>query len=79
MIGVEFGFETKELVAEMMKRGVLANATAGNVLRLVPPLVIQDQEIRHLVSVILESLNEISRKMKEAKQASKVRTSNAIH
>jgi acetylornithine/N-succinyldiaminopimelate aminotransferase len=59
MIGVEFDFETKPLVAEMMKRGVLANATAGNVLRLVPPLVITEQQIKHLVQVIADSVNAI--------------------
>lgn len=52
MLGVEFKFETKELVAEMMKLGVLANATAGHVLRLVPPLVITEEQIHQLVKVI---------------------------
>lgn len=57
MIGVEFDFDTKPLVVEMMKRGVLANATAGNVLRLAPPLVITEQQLKHLVQVIADSVN----------------------
>lgn len=59
MIGVVFDFETKPLVAEMMKRGVLANATAGNVLRLVPPLVITEQQLKHLVQVIGDSVQAL--------------------
>ncbi len=60
MIGVEFDFETKPLVADMMERGVLANATAGNVLRLVPPLIIAEEELDRLVAVIGESLKAVA-------------------
>ena len=59
MIGVEFDFETKPLVLKMMEHGVLANATAGNVLRLVPPLVISFEELERVVDVIALSLKEI--------------------
>ena len=55
MIGIEFAFETKPLVAEMMKHGILANATAGNVLRLVPPLTISYEEMERVLDVIKES------------------------
>ena len=60
MIGVEFDFETKPLVLKMMEHGVLANATAGNVLRLVPPLVISFEQLERLVDVIALSLKEIN-------------------
>jgi len=60
MIGIEFNFETKPLVAKMLERGVLANATAGNVLRLVPPLVITYDEMEKVVEVIKQSLKEIN-------------------
>jgi acetylornithine/N-succinyldiaminopimelate aminotransferase len=59
MIGVEFSFETKPLVMEMMKRGVLANATAGHVLRLVPPLVITYDELQKVVDVMVDSIKAI--------------------
>lgn len=61
MIGVEFDFETKPLVMEMMQRGVLANATAGNVLRLVPPLVITYEELEQVVEVIKASITHLER------------------
>ncbi|WP_462279736.1 aspartate aminotransferase family protein [Salinivirga cyanobacteriivorans] len=60
MIGIEFNFETKPLVAKMLEHGVLANATAGNVLRLVPPLVITYDEMEKVVEVIKQSLKEIN-------------------
>ena len=59
MLGVEFDFETKELVKRMLANGVIANATAGNVLRLVPPLIISEEEIGKLVEVIRTSIKEI--------------------
>jgi acetylornithine/N-succinyldiaminopimelate aminotransferase len=59
MIGVEFTFEAKPLVMEMMKRGVLANATAGNILRLVPPLIITHEEIETIVNVVKDSLEAL--------------------
>jgi hypothetical protein len=52
MVGMECTFETKPLMLKMLENGVIANATAGNVLRLVPPLIITDEQITHLVSII---------------------------
>jgi acetylornithine/N-succinyldiaminopimelate aminotransferase len=60
MIGVEFDLETKPLVMDMLHRGVIANATSGNVLRLVPPLTISEEAMRELVGVIKTSLENIS-------------------
>jgi len=60
MIGIEFEFETKPLALEMLHRKVLSNATAGHVLRLVPPLIISRDEIRHLLDTIRESVKAIS-------------------
>lgn len=62
MIGVEFSFATKPLMLAMIERGVLANATADTVLRLVPPLVITEEEMRIVVDVIAAALTEIEEK-----------------
>lgn len=59
MIGVEFDFETKALVQKMLENGVLANATAGNVLRLLPPLNISYEDLGNVVETIKKSLIEI--------------------
>jgi len=58
MLGIEFDFETKPLVAKMLEKGVLANATANNVLRLVPPLNIPMADLKRVVEVIYESFIE---------------------
>jgi acetylornithine/N-succinyldiaminopimelate aminotransferase len=58
MLGVEFSFPTKPLMLAMLKRGVLANATAENVLRLVPPLVITEEEMRIVVETISASITD---------------------
>jgi acetylornithine/N-succinyldiaminopimelate aminotransferase len=59
MIGIEFEFGTKPLVMEMMDRGVLANSTAENVLRLVPPLNISYDDLEKVVEVLKESLKVV--------------------
>ncbi len=56
MIGIEFAFETKPLVQEMLDRGILANATAGHVLRLVPPLIISRDELGQVLDALRESI-----------------------
>lgn len=59
MLGIEFDFETKPLVTKMLQKGVLANATADTVLRLVPPLNIPMADLKKIVEVINESFYEI--------------------
>lgn len=59
MIGVEFNFETKPLVQKMLENGVLANATADTVLRLVPPLNISYEDLGKAMEVLKKSLKEI--------------------
>ncbi len=59
MIGVEFDFETKPLVIEMLEQGVIANSTAGNILRLVPPLTINYEELGKVLVVLKNALKKI--------------------
>lgn len=59
MVGIEFDFETKPLVKDMLENGVIANATAGNVLRLVPPLNIGYDELEQALEVLKESLKTV--------------------
>jgi len=59
MIGVEFNFETKPLVLKMLENGVLANATADKVLRLVPPLNVSYEDLEKAMEVLEKSLKEI--------------------
>ena len=59
MIGVEFNFETKPLVQKMLENGVLANATAENVLRFVPPLNIPYEDLEKAIRILEKSLKEL--------------------
>ena len=49
MIGVELDFPCGHLVAEGMKEGMLFNVTHGSVIRLLPPLVMSEDEGRVVV------------------------------
>ena len=56
MIGVELRREAKPVVNDLLARGVIANATAGTVLRLIPPLILTRAEVDEGVAALLESL-----------------------
>ncbi len=58
MLGVEFDFEVKPLVKLLIEKGVLANATAGNVFRLVPPLNISYEDLETAVNRLEEVLKD---------------------
>ncbi|GAB5408569.1 MAG: acetylornithine transaminase [Balneolaceae bacterium] len=57
MIGVELSVPGRPIVEKMFAHKVLSNAAGGNVLRIVPPLVITQNEIEQVVAVLVESLN----------------------
>jgi acetylornithine aminotransferase len=52
MIGVELDRPCTELVATALNNGLLINVTAEKVVRLLPPLVMQQDEAQQLVDVL---------------------------
>lgn len=56
MIGVELSVPGRPVVEKMFEQRVLSNAAGGNVLRIVPPLVISQSEIEQSVDVLISSL-----------------------
>ncbi|EDZ64913.1 acetylornithine aminotransferase 1 [beta proteobacterium KB13] len=50
MIGIELGYDCLELMTLALKYNLLISVTSGNVIRIVPPLVINDDESEFLVS-----------------------------
>ncbi len=66
MIGVELAFPGKELVTDMLHRGVLSNCTAGNVMRFVPALNIPDADLDVILDVFLDALAAAAAKRSEA-------------
>ena len=61
MIGIVFEYETKPVVDKMLELGVLANATAGNVLRLVPALNIPKEDLKKVIDIIFEAVEEVKK------------------
>ncbi|MBS3749044.1 MAG: aspartate aminotransferase family protein [Candidatus Thermoplasmatota archaeon] len=59
MVGIVLDREGKEIVPEMMKRGVLANCTAKNVIRFVPPLNISEKDLDTAVTVLVNVIEEV--------------------
>jgi predicted acetylornithine/succinylornithine family transaminase len=55
MMGLELAEEGTSLVNECLNRGFLINCTMGNVLRFLPPLIIEEEEI----DLLLETLDGI--------------------
>jgi acetylornithine/N-succinyldiaminopimelate aminotransferase len=56
MIGLELAIDGAPIVGECMKRGLLINATHGNVLRLLPALTLTDAELAAGCDVLEEVL-----------------------
>lgn len=62
MIGVEVAdsVDGPAVVDRMREKGVLANCTAGSVLRLLPPLNIGEKDLDRIVDVLAESIREVA-------------------
>ncbi|MDF1830738.1 MAG: aspartate aminotransferase family protein [Porticoccaceae bacterium] len=52
MIGIELSKPCAALVAEAADKGLLINVTAGNVIRLLPPLIFSDEQAEQLVNIL---------------------------
>lgn len=60
IIGVELDIEGGPLVVKAMERGLLMNCTVGNVLRFVPPLIVNRAEIDEAMTILDEVLASVS-------------------
>ena len=54
MLAVELNEDAPQLVAEALQQGVLINVTQGNILRLLPPLTLTDEEADRLASSVID-------------------------
>ncbi|PRY86337.1 aspartate aminotransferase family protein [Mongoliibacter ruber] len=59
MLGVELHIPAADLVQRLLKAGFIANATAINVLRLVPPLNIPMEDLEKFIEVLKEEIKKI--------------------
>ena len=63
MIGVELKFEVKDILMEGIKKGLLLLYSGRNILRLLPPLVISDEDVTKSLRTLDELLtNEEGRR-----------------
>jgi predicted acetylornithine/succinylornithine family transaminase len=62
MLAMEMEVETKEIARECLRNGLVVNATAGNVVRFLPPLTVNDAEIRLALDLLWASLPAGGRK-----------------
>jgi acetylornithine aminotransferase len=60
IIGAELEIEGGPLVIKAMERGLLMNCTVGNVLRFVPPLIVNRAEIDEAMTILDEVLATVS-------------------
>ncbi len=58
MLGLVCRKPCGDIVASALKKGLIINCTAGNVLRFVPPLVISEEEIDYGIGILKEVLKE---------------------
>ena len=64
MIGIELKFEVKDIILEGIKKGVLLLYSGRNILRLLPPLVITDDDVTNSLKILDELLtNEEARRI----------------
>jgi acetylornithine aminotransferase len=59
MIGIELAQDCVGLVKQALEKGVLINVTAGNVIRLLPPLVISQQQADQIIATVIELIDTI--------------------
>ena len=57
MAGVELDIEGKNIYEECLKKKLLINCTQGNVLRLMPPLVVKEKEIDRAIQILEEVIS----------------------
>ncbi len=60
MVGIELDRPCGELVGMALERGLLINVAAGNTVRLLPPLVMSNDEAEQLVSSVTTLINDFA-------------------
>ncbi|MBF0516542.1 MAG: acetylornithine transaminase [Nitrospirae bacterium] len=60
LIGMELTRECAMVAQACFERGILINCTAGNTLRFMPPLIVTEEDIDRLISVLKDILERLS-------------------
>lgn len=59
MIGIELSTPCTELVQRALNKGLLINVTADSVIRLLPPLIIEDEEINFISETVASIIDDM--------------------
>ena len=59
MIGIELNSPCGELVAKGLEKGILINVAADNVIRLLPPLTITDDEAEQICEIVCQLVEAV--------------------
>jgi acetylornithine aminotransferase len=62
MIGIELNEDCADLVAKALHNQLLINVTAGNVIRLLPPLIIDEAQADTIIDTVCKLIDERSQK-----------------
>ena len=57
MTGIELDREAKPIVLDLLDQGIIANATAGSVVRIVPPLIVTRDQLTTFLTAFEQALN----------------------
>jgi len=60
LLGMELTRDGDPIVKACLEKGVLINCTAGNVLRFMPPLIVQQRDIDRLIDILEEVFEKLS-------------------
>ena len=60
MIGIELDTPCAELTTRALEQDLLINVTADRVIRLLPPLILSDEEARQLIDGIVKLVNDFT-------------------
>jgi len=58
MLGIELNRECPELVNQAKARGILLNVTAGSTIRLLPPLILSNEQAQEIVQTVVALVEE---------------------
>jgi len=64
LIGMELTADGDPIVMKCLEKGVLINCTAGNVLRFIPPLIVQQKDINRLIRTLKDVFTKFLKQSK---------------
>ena len=59
MQGLEFNIPVKEIIANCLNKGLILISAGSNMIRFVPPLIIEKEHVDEMITILEEVLKEI--------------------